>query len=240
MSEYKDKDVLKRLYHDERMTQKEIGEKFGVSQGTIAYYINKYDIKTRGPSGLWDDEKPWEEEERLRELYHEKRMSTWEIADELDCSQKTVMRAMDELGVETREYSESNRLKFLSSPASFDHSVQGYERWQSPLGGVNQIVLVHRLLAVAEYGFDAVADNHVHHKNELKWDNRPRNIEVLSPSEHIAEHQVHGNGITPEMCKEVREKHGEVDPSKLAEKFDVQRQTVNAHARGDCMCDEFR
>jgi hypothetical protein len=47
---------------------------------------------------------------------------------------------------------------------------------------------VHRLLAIAEYGTDPVAGNHVHHKNGIKWDNRPTNIEPVNHSEHARKH----------------------------------------------------
>jgi hypothetical protein len=47
---------------------------------------------------------------------------------------------------------------------------------------------VHRLLAIAEHGTDAVAGQHVHHKNGIPFDNRPENLELLSPSEHSKRH----------------------------------------------------
>jgi len=45
-------------------------------------------------------------------------------------------------------------------------------------------VPIHRLVAVAEYGFDAVVDKEIHHKNGMPWDNRPENLEPLSKEEH--------------------------------------------------------
>jgi hypothetical protein len=48
---------------------------------------------------------------------------------------------------------------------------------------------VHRLLAVAEFGADAVADKVVHHKNGIPWDNRPDNIELLDRAEHSRHHR---------------------------------------------------
>lgn len=47
---------------------------------------------------------------------------------------------------------------------------------------------LHRLIAVAEYGFDAVAGNDIHHKSGVGWDNRPANIEPIDPAEHVALH----------------------------------------------------
>jgi len=54
-------------------------------------------------------------------------------------------------------------------------------------------ILIHRLLAIAEYGYDAVAGNDIHHKNGVKWDNRPQNIELKDPSEHAKEHYDRGD-----------------------------------------------
>jgi len=47
---------------------------------------------------------------------------------------------------------------------------------------------VHRLAAVAWFGFDAVKNKHVHHKNGIPWDNRECNLEPISPEEHNTIH----------------------------------------------------
>lgn len=52
---------------------------------------------------------------------------------------------------------------------------------------------VHRLLAIAKYGPDIVKDKHVHHKNGIRWDNRPENIGLLDPSEHSKLHYEQGD-----------------------------------------------
>jgi len=59
-------------------------------------------------------------------------------------------------------------------------------------GVVGKGVLVHRLLAVSEYGYEKVCNNVVHHKNEVKWDNRPDNIEVMSRTVHAKLHADRG------------------------------------------------
>ena len=62
---------------------------------------------------------------------------------------------------------------------------RGYERWRHWHQGQRDApVYVHRLLAVAEYGFDAVKNKEVHHKNGIPWDNRPENIKVVGIKQH--------------------------------------------------------
>lgn len=48
--------------------------------------------------------------------------------------------------------------------------------------------MVHRLMMVAEEGFDALEDKVVHHKNHIPWDNRTENLELMSRAEHSSHH----------------------------------------------------
>lgn len=75
-----------------------------------------------------------------------------------------------------------------SGKTKFGTHTRGYEYWRSWNPDGEEIMYVHRLVAVAEYGFDAVAGNHVHHKNGIQWDNRPDNIEVKAEKDHLADH----------------------------------------------------
>lgn len=52
--EYTDPETLERLYWDEGMTLREIGAKFGVSFGTVRYYMNKHGINTRDGGNEYD------------------------------------------------------------------------------------------------------------------------------------------------------------------------------------------
>lgn len=58
-------------------------------------------------------------------------------------------------------------------------------------------VPVHRLVAVAEYGFAEVAGMDVHHKNNHPSDNSPGNLEVLSAVEHSRWHAEDRWGESP-------------------------------------------
>lgn len=45
-------------------------------------------------------------------------------------------------------------------------------------------VYEHRLVAEETLGRRLRSDEHVHHRNGRRWDNRPENLEVMSASEH--------------------------------------------------------
>jgi hypothetical protein len=128
----------------------------------------------------------------------EKTEQQWEEqGDEMQSAVKEAMR-----DPEMREYMRETQLGDENSMAGktgwdspnfkrfapYELNVSGYAQWRN---GAVEHVLVHRLLAVAEYGFDAVAGKHIHHKNGIRWDNRLENLEVLTPSEHA---KLHGRG----------------------------------------------
>jgi len=127
-------------------------------------------------------EREYRDEKRLRELYWENKMSAAEIAERSDVSETTIYDWMRRHGIERRP---------RTPKASFSTTEDGYEYWQAwnPERGQSDWVPVHRLVAVAEYGFDAVCDNQVHHATGIKWDNRPSNLILSSASEHAKRHQ---------------------------------------------------
>jgi hypothetical protein len=141
----------------------------------------------------------------LEQKYVDERMSTAEIGELCDCSKETIRRWLSSHGIETRTKSEAAKIRAKKYPHTtnagakalsrnrsvhpnvFTHKQNGYERVQC---GVNkEQVSLHRLLAVAEYGFDAVTDKVVHHKSNIPWDNRPDNIELMDAGEHSSHHR---------------------------------------------------
>lgn len=179
MKEYKDPEVLTELYREKNMSRREIADKFDVSHGAIQYWINKHEIE-KGKA-------EYKKSEVLTKLYHEKEMSLREISDKFDVSTPTIQRWMKKHNIERRE---SKREK----PPCYTKNYDGYKVWKHRDGsGKKQMVLVHRLLAVNEFGFDAVSDKIVHHKNGCRFDNRPENIEVMTQSEHINLHHEKGH-----------------------------------------------
>lgn len=138
--------------------------------------------------------KPYQDPEKLRELYHDEGLTTREIGDRLGCTGPTISRYLDKYDIDARENWKAGveaakranrveRVKLRALPTGYRY--WGSTEWRPGENRrTSEIVYVHRLLAVAEYGFDAVADKDVHHKNGVKWDNRPENIEVLDKAEH--------------------------------------------------------
>jgi len=74
--------------------------------------------------------------------------------------------------------------------ATYYLNADGYEIWQSRFGEETDSLRVHQLLAIANgtspYG--VFGGLHIHHKNDVPWDNRPSNLEVLTHSEHSTRH----------------------------------------------------
>lgn len=165
-----------------------------------------------------EDNKPWKDGELLRELYLDDRMSMNQIRKRWDCSINTVSTWLDKYGIEKRSRSQSKMDDLYD--ISFYHHTRGYEILRPPDG----FVLVHRLLAVAEYGFDAVCGMDVHHKNEIPWDNRPDNIELVAPDKHARRHLK----IEEDERKKIADRYHNTDDSSytIADDYPICSATV--------------
>lgn len=127
---------------------------------------------------------PWRSKETLVELYHDEGLSQREVADRLGCSVGTVHRWMEKHSIET-ETAYQDR-----PPAHYFNG--GYEFVATEVDGETKYVQIHRLVAVAKFGFSAVCGMEVHHKNEWKMDNRPTNLELCTPGDHRVKHNNFG------------------------------------------------
>jgi len=133
--------------------------------------------------------------EVLNRLYNDKKLSMQEVADELGTTRSTVRYWMDKHDIDRRERKDA--LLISGGAPSMTVGSNGYENVTISQGGELSRVEIHRLVAIAEHGIDAVKDNHVHHKNEIPWDNRPNNLEVLSVKDHMEKH----DHVTPDSVK---------------------------------------
>jgi hypothetical protein len=93
---------------------------------------------------------------------------------------------------------------------------------EHPYADKNGYVLEHRLVAEKKIGRLLTADEHVHHINRNKHDNRPENLEVLMKEIH---HKHHGEEkivrvvVKCAYCKEKFLLHG----NKYNEKIKIRR-----------------
>lgn len=180
-----DAETLTEMYVEEGMTQKEIADEFDCSRAAIGKWMRRNNIPTR-EGGNPPEKTPWRDAELLREWYVEKGLSQREIAEAWGCSQKNIYKWLHRHGIETRPPSRDLPVHY------FTHE-DGYELWKHDRSDEIHYVRVHRLLAVAEYGFEEVAGKEIHHKNKIKWDNRPENIVPLTVSEHRQVHWDEGD-----------------------------------------------
>jgi transcriptional regulator with XRE-family HTH domain len=177
----------------------------GLDAPTDSSTGNNYDAETsdKPAAEVEADRRPWRDAETLERLYIAEELTTREIADRLGCTNGTVSKWLNHHDIPTRENwvagveaaKRANREERVAQRTL----PSGYEYWASKEGAdrTNRIVYVHRLLAVAEHGFDAAAEREVHHCNGIPWDNRPENIDLLSKSDHGRHHanqRWHGGG----------------------------------------------
>lgn len=120
----------------------------------------------------------------------------------------------------------------------FGLSVDGYEIWRSKHLDQRYQVFVHRLMAVAEWGFDSVCDKVIHHKNSIGWDNRIENIETTTQEEHVRKHFEQGgfgrSCLTEKRVAELRREYeGERTFKEIAQDEPVDEFAVREAIRGD-------
>ena len=130
------------------------------------------------------DAKGRDDPEKLRELYVDEGLTVTELGERLGCGYSTARRKLERHNISRDQ---GRPRKGFAGMFTDSH---GYEVWWDNINGEAQIVKVHRLLAVAEFGFDAVAGKHVHHGPvEIPWATWGGNIQLKTPSDHISDHR---------------------------------------------------
>jgi len=120
----------------------------------------------------------YKNDEWLHEQYVENGYSQAKIATNCGVSRPTISYWCDKLEIEKPP-----------TVATFDMTLQGYERWRCQASGTSDEVAVHRLLATLKVDELSELDGkHVHHKSGVEWHNTLDNIEVLTPKEHRKRH----------------------------------------------------
>jgi transposase len=132
---------------------------------------------------------PWRDREIVESLYHGEELSQRQIAERLGCNRRTAERWFQKHDIEARSRKEACKGINRVERVSFRTRQDGYEEAMSNYRKSVNTVRIHRLVAVVEFGIEAVKGNVVHHKNSIPWDNRPDNLEVMGWREHAIYHE---------------------------------------------------
>jgi AraC-like DNA-binding protein len=118
---YRNEEWLREMYHGEELTQAKIADRAGCHRRTIATWFRRHDITGRSADQRKrvSNSGPWDDEEVLRELYIEKRLTIAEVADQLGTSEGTVRRRMDDFGIGRRDH-----MEYMRQDRSFSGSTQ--------------------------------------------------------------------------------------------------------------------
>lgn len=191
-------------------------------------------MSTNTPDSNQSDGQEYKDEETLRRLHHVEGLSLKDMADRLGCGKTTVHRWMDRLDVSRRDHKQAAAKEFRKEYATYRVDLDGYCIWRSYYNGVSERVPVHRLLAVAEYGFDAVGGKVVHHESGVPWDNRTDNIELMDNTEHSNLHHPNGeehpnSKLTADEVREIKQLFDDTDlyQEEIGDMYGVSQKTIS-------------
>lgn len=170
-------EFVRKYHRQEKLPLKQVGEKIGASLQTIKQMAERHGVGTLSQSEA--KKAMWEREEDTDKFLSEAHKKTREMVDEGEHN----FQDEDFERVQPDEIHERNQY------AQFRTNFNGYESWRShDPDGKQRVMKVHRLLAIAEFGPEAVKDLHVHHKKNIPWLNTYENICLMHPEDHGKEH----------------------------------------------------
>lgn len=199
---YKDESWLREQYIEQGKSTSDMAEMCGVTDPTIARWMDKYGIDRRSQREAQKPDSPHTDPEWLEEQYWDKGLSLAEIAEKCNAGPPTLLKWFRRFDIPRRSPYFDRRSTPVSiniTQGEFGGLPGGYIEVRSrgePKPDGRQTydrAYVHQLVAIAE-GADpnnifSGGEWHVHHKNGIRYDNRPSNLEVIRRSEHISRHR---------------------------------------------------
>jgi len=176
-----------------------------------------------------DVEEAYKDPYVLEYLYHECSLSLAGVAKLFDMSREGIRHQMEKNEIPRRDWLDSISKKH----ATYQVGMNGYPSWNASEG---EFLRVHRLVAVAKghEPHDVFSNEfNTHHKNGVKWDNRPDNIELVKHGEHQRGHVIGENNpdasLSKAEVKEIRRRYEQEENAttySLAEEYPVGRSMI--------------
>lgn len=205
---YRDEEWLEETY--KQHTLDEMAAMEDVSRATIIRWMDKHGLERKTAADYTSASGKFENRQWLQEKYTDERKTTREIAELCDVTAPTIQKWLKKHDISIRHGSEAIKTQWEDNEERrkrqaerfarlnrklhpfFFTDQEGYVRAGSSDGNGGSIfVKIHVLTAIA-YGADPYelfgGDKVIHHDNEVKWDNSPKNLEVMTASEHSKHH----------------------------------------------------
>lgn len=127
----------------------------------------------------------YKNEEWLHREYVKNGRTLKNIAEECGCTFQNISYYCDKFDIDTRDTGDPTY-----PPNHRFHPQYDCEEIRTVVDGTQHTIQVHRLIAVAIYGFDTVTESDdIHHKSGHGLDNRHENLIPLSRSQHLRIHR---------------------------------------------------